>query len=152
MGIDKNKKYYVCFDSRHPSNIYHGFHYWSWSEAIGEKVGNKVNKRFPYTEEDILKLKEKNCLSKTLFDRILEIREGTAVKLHYLHSCGNLMIRLLTEKEKQCLWDYYNTVDGISLINQAIKNKLPDLFAQLSILEKQKREIIKEGVKLGIKL
>jgi hypothetical protein len=136
-----NDKTYIFYDSYRPTSSRRPHHY-CWIEKLGDK-------RY-YSHADILKLDEFVCT--TTFNKLLTLKPGTGLKLHYLHSCGNLMIRLLTKEEIELLKLWENTKGGIEQINKAIKAKCPNEFKFLSALQKQERNLKKTAKKLNFDL
>ena len=132
---------YIFFDSSRPNEISRP-HYYRWHDVLGIKVY--------YTYEDILKTRE--LVSKTTFNRLMKLKPGTHLRLHHLHSVGDMMIRMLTDEEKLVIQGDIDIRNSISETNAEIKKACPQLFDKLSDLQKQQRKLIKQAMKMNIKL
>jgi len=76
-------KIFRWFDSCTPKEEHYGPYYTSHQEILKQAL--------THTEEELLKLP----LSNTIKKRISSAREGTIIKIHYLHRNGNLCIQRL---------------------------------------------------------
>ena len=83
--MDIEKKYFMWYDSgRGPT---YGPHYYGDSEKIGKSLYHSI--------DDLLKID----VSESLKKRLVSAKPGTKIKVHYLHSAGNLMLKCLSPEE-----------------------------------------------------
>jgi len=140
MNTDENK-YFVFYDSSRPS-IPCRVHYTDWFTALGESASKKI-----YLLEDLEKLYP--LLSKTQVSRIKQMKPGTSLKMHYLHSVGDLMLKRLNSEEGDLFFQEQTIETGISETWDEIKASCPEAFEKLKELEKQKRALDKQMKKLN---
>lgn len=134
--IDKNKKNYFVYDSSRKT-CFRGFHYQSWTDKIED------HKKGYYSEDDVEKVK--NDIGESLYKRISGLRIGTCLKLHYLHSIGDLMIRRLSDDEVNLICEKENIEQELKLVKEEIKKYIPEeLKEKLLKLEKKQRQLNKK--------
>lgn len=134
---------YIFYDSARPTEFL-APHYNTQRELLGVKV--------IYTREDIEKLAGRGNLSATMSKRLLALREGNSLRLHYLHSCGDMMIKRLTAEEINLIETHQRVLQEQQQIRQAIRDATPALSQRLSELQAEERKLKKQGIKMGIKL
>lgn len=130
------KKIFKWFDSSRPQNTYYGPFYNDWQELVKPST--------IHSEEDLMKLP----LSDTTKKRIQSAKEGTTIKIHYLHSCGTLCVQRLTQQEIEHKETVAQLKDELEKVNEEIqkiipkelkdkKNELTKRLAKLNKLDKQ---------------
>ena len=134
--MEASEKIFKWYDSARPNDPFEGPYYWSWIDEIGKSL--------THTGEELLKLP----ISATLKKRIKEAREGTKIKMHYLHSCGDVCVRRLKQDEI----DYDNKVKDLETelkeVNAEIKKLTPKhLSDRKKDIEKQLRKLKKKSVR-----
>ena len=85
------EKYFILYDSARMAP-YYGPHYVIDVEAGG-------GKKLYHSLEELLKM----SFSDALKQRLASARLGTAIKVHYLHSNGNLMLKRIDAEDTQKL-------------------------------------------------
>lgn len=124
------ERLYVFYDSYSPT-VFRSPYFNEWRDKAG---GDKPY----YTQEDIENLA--TVLSPTIAKRIVKIREGTELKLSYLHRCGNLMVRLLTDQEIERVLAVKQNKERQSELRSIIKSRCPEEHKELNKLQKELRK------------
>lgn len=109
-----------------PGSQMQGPYYDNWQQAIGEK-------RYYHTLEELLKMP----LAESLKKRLISAKEGTKIKLHHLHSCGDVAIRRLKADELAELRAMAIACQRLTEVNEEIRAKTPVLHEEKSAIEKQ---------------
>jgi hypothetical protein len=121
MLHDPNDPIFVWFDSSRPENYLRPY-YVNHVETLGTS---------PFTHRsDLLKVH----WSDTICKRIKSAKEGTVIKLHHLHSCGDMCIRRLTQEEIDLLQEIENKRNELHTVCEEIKNTVPHLVAKENLL------------------
>lgn len=123
MFSDPNDPIFVWFDSSRPEN-YSRPYYNNDVESLG-------NSSFT-PRSDLLKMNWSN----TLLKRIEKAKEGTVIKLHHLHSCGDMCIRRLTQEEIDLLQELDNKRNELHDVQEEIKKTVPELISRENNLNK----------------
>lgn len=117
------EKYFMWYDSdRRYGGPTYGPHYYGDYKLIGQKLYHPLS--------DLLKI----SLSDALKKRLTNAKVGTCIKIHYLHSCGNLMVKRIDESE----------IEHLNIIEYNYK--------EINLLDDKISELKKENIKLFSKL
>lgn len=119
-----------------------GAYFWSWNEAMFGSP--KAPDEEVVTEEEILKLIPH--LSKTKGERLLNLKEGSNLKLSHYHASGDLMIHRMTSQEIDNWKRVRELQEQASAIRKEIYNKTKDLQKELAQVEKELKKYEKRGL------
>jgi hypothetical protein len=114
----EEKKFFMWYDSGHDAPCY-GPHYYYDEQLIGKKLYHSL--------EDMLKM----SISEALKKRLNGAKIGTKIKMHYLHSNGNLMVKRIDEKEVKQL-------DELDKMN----DEWTKIIKKQYLLEKEREKVI----------
>ncbi len=87
------EKYFMWHDTGYPGRFCFGPHYWGHEQEIGKKLYHSLS--------DLLK---GDYLPESIKKRLKGAKEGTKIKVHRLHSNGDLYL-ICVNKEKTILLD-----------------------------------------------
>jgi hypothetical protein len=118
--MEKNEKYFMWFDSS-DHMPYYGPHYFGDEYFIKKKLYHSLS--------DLKKISISNSIKK----RLAGARIGTEIKIHYLHSSGDLYLRRISESETKIL----DKVHEYNIKHQKLNNEILKL-------EKKKNSLISE--------
>lgn len=98
-----------------------------------------ANKYNVYSREDIENLAK--VLSPSLGKRLLGLKPGNSLKLHYLHRCGDMMVYHFTEEEIQKEKEIISIVEELQVVRKKIYEQTVDLQLQQRELEKKLKKL-----------
>jgi hypothetical protein len=113
------KKYFMWYDSQNEDHPIIGPYFYADTQAVTSNYYHEL--------EDMLRMP---TISESLKRRLKSARTGTRIKIHYLHSRGNMMVKCVTEKDIPQL-------DEISRID----TEITDLKSRINKLSSRREEI-----------
>lgn len=103
-------KFFMWYDSDdHKMGPCYGPHYYGDQAKIGKKLYHNL--------EELLKMNIPDSLKK----RLQGAKVGTKIKIHYLHSCGNLMVRRISTEE-------VSELNMLEKLNKQISDMQKEIF------------------------
>lgn len=87
-------------------------------------------------------------LSATLSKRVLSLKEGNNLKIHYLHSCGDLMMYRMTQEEMQDFEEFVKLSKETSELREEIREQTRELHDSLNAAERVKKKLKFSKVKV----
>ena len=122
---------YKFYDSYHHNN--RGLHYLRHLKAV------PTNRDHIYSREDIENLAK--VLSPSLGKRLLGLKPGNSLKLHYLHRCGDMMVYRYTDEEIQKEKKRLSIKDELEIVRKKIYERTKDLQLEQRELEKKLKKM-----------
>jgi len=119
----KEKKLFMWYDSGN-NEPYAGPHYYNDEKLIG--------KNLYYCLDDMLKMNISDYLKK----RLKGAKIGTQIKIHYLHSSGDLMVKRITEEQAKFLdelWLLYGEISEHKSVIRTLESRCNVLKKKIMI-------------------
>lgn len=99
-------KFFMWYDSSRKDWPICGPHYYGDAKLIGKKCYHSL--------EELLKMSIADSLKK----RLISAKIGTRIKVHYLHSCGDLMLKRIDDDQVKALNEAIKIDEEISALNE----------------------------------
>lgn len=147
-NFDENDRVFMWYDSgrmqgpyknRVPSHPIEGPHGNHEAELIGGRA-------YYHKLEDLLKCN----FSKTIQKRLNSAKEGTSIRIGYLHRGGNLCVVRLTEEQISDLIMVEKIKNDIVIVKEQIKEAVPELIAKRNELNSSLRKKKEAMKKMGL--
>jgi hypothetical protein len=100
-------KYFMWYDN-YNNEPCHGPHYYC--------DVNKIGKKYYHTLDELLK----TSISDSIKKRLIGAKIGTKIKIHYLHSNGDLMVKRVDENQMKILDTLTKSTKEWSKINEKL--------------------------------
>ncbi len=120
-------KYFVWYDSSRPGRPCTGPFYFDEVEKIGKKICHSL--------DDMLKMN----LSDSMRRKLEGAKLGTSIKMHRLHSTGDMMVRCVDESKLPAVDDYSFTASELRSIEEKekkLKRELELLGSKIFLIKK----------------
>jgi hypothetical protein len=105
-----------------------------------------IERAYYHTLDELLKLP----FNKTLLKRLSGAKEGTVLKVRYLHRGGDLMLVRLTSDEIEAVLEFESLKDSLVETKEEIKKSIPELIKKKNKLSgqisKMKLKLEKRGI------
>lgn len=119
---EKELKLFMWYDSS-DNKPWAGPHYYGDENLIGKKLY--------HTLDDLLK----TSISDSIKKRLSGAKIGTRIKIHYLHSSGDLMVKRITEEQAKSLdelWSLYGEINRYKTLIRTLESKCHELIISVA--------------------